>query len=501
MTTALVAVAIGQYTHSRFLSLAPFTSLGPINVDRRYCQGSFTDEACRKFKLQGRVIWIDGTANLTALSSTEKVKRIVHKIATLGFNSLVLDVKPIVGRTLYPSQLTDQMTAWKGQSIPAGFDPVKAVSEAARAEGLSFMVSLNAFSEGHSYAKRDESKPDSQFGDAGWGYRHPELQSVLYTLNADGTPAFKPSSEGQTQIPLMMSPHHPEIQARVLSFVTEVASRYHPDVLLFDDRFRFHSLNADFSELARARFESKVGRELDWPGAVFTLTRTPEGQTGIRPGPYFDDWLAWRAEELASFVGRVRATLSKASPTTKFGIYAGSWYGDYAKYGSNYASNALTAGFPFLTRLYQQTGFASKLDLLITGCYYKTASMFEAMEQAKPIGQTVEAAGDVTNRVARDQCWTYAGIQLADFQGDNKKLARALQAAAATTQGVMVFDLSHNIDAYAQTLQSAFRTKRDPPHMAMSQLDWARRKRELTDKAGLKERPFPILEGAPGSGF
>ncbi len=571
----------------RFQPAAPFPRLPWIRIDQRFAGGSFADDVCRLNDLQGRVLWIDGTANLDKINSNAKIESLLAKIADVGFNTVVLDVKPIVGRTLYPSRYTDPMNSWKGQSMPKGFDPVREFRKVTKNLGLSFFVSLNAFSEGHSYAKRDAMKPDSLFGEPGWGYAHPEHQSVVYKpvpsfriglstrlwslcprLNPDRwsedgalfdkpplreggeatfveldkrlsvvrvgsrppeglspgerilvltnraatvvpgnrvsletTPRYALTSEDQDQIPLMMNPLDPAVQERVVRFVKEVCDTYRPDGLLFDDRFRFHGLDADFSELSRGLFEKHVHTKLRWPDDVYRYTLKPDLTSGIDPGPYFDSWLAWRAGVLARFAAKVRQTVMASSPGAEFGIYAGSWYGDYAKYGSNYASAALSAGFPFLTPLYQRTGFAADLDVLITGCYYSLPTMEAAMKNNAPIGRTVEAAGDISDRVARDQCWVYAGIQLADFQGDTGAAARAIQAAAATTQGVMVFDLSHDIDKYWPLFRDAFAHKARAPHAVRGLLDEVRKRRHDWDLKGLKEKPFPILEGAPGSGF
>lgn len=589
MILALGLAVAAQVAPGRFQPVAPFPRLPWITIDQRWAGGSFADEVCRKQGLQGRVLWIDGTANLDTINSEEKIVGLVSKIKNVGFNTIVLDVKPIVGRTLYPSKFTEQMTSWKGLSMPKGFDPVSVFRAQTKAKGLSFLVSLNAFSEGHSYAKRDEAKADTQFGAAGWGYEHPELQSVLYkpqpvlvvrsaagpkqfelhpAINpaewttgaalfdklpvpkvenatyvtvdkrlivtaasklppsqlataeqvivvgsqlAEATPGdkvefdsaghFRPSSVNQDQIPLMMNPNLPENQRRVLDFVREVVAKYRPDGVLFDDRYRFHGLDADFSEFSRAAFEKRVGSKLKWPDDVYKVTMNGLKPAGIRPGPFFDAWLSWRAETMAVFAQRVKAEIKRANAQTLFGIYAGSWYGDYAKYGTNYASDGLQAGFPFLTRTYKEAGFSKNLDLLVTGCYYKTGTMFEAMGAGKPIGQTVEAAGDVSNRVAKDGCWVYAGIQLADFFDEPKRLEAALQAAAASTQGVMVFDLSHKIETYWPVFERAFSRQTKPPHMNPGLLDKVRKSRAQWEAKGHRERPFPILEGAPGAGF
>ena len=612
-----VGLGIGialQTAPSRFASVAPFPQLPWIKVDLRWCGGSFADEACRQNNLQGRVLWIDGTANLDRINSEKKIVDLVGKIVEVGFNTVVLDVKPIVGRTLYPSRYTPQMTSWKGQSMPAGFDPVAVFRRETKRDGISMLVSMNAFSEGHSYAKRDAGKPDSLFGAPGWGYEHREHQSVLYraqpivkrripyaavfplcpqanparwsedgalftqlpipsltgskyltidtknvvrsvakipprsiaqgdavvvlgstdglqpgqlsgvafdastiqdpvflgqqpnlkvgeVLEFGSQPTYEYADTHQDQIPLMMNPQDPQVQQRVLGFVREVMSKYKPDGILFDDRFRFHGLDADFGVSTREAFEKRVGRKVIWPNDVYEVTMNRLTPVGIKPGRYFDDWLAWRADSLAQFADKVRSVVKEADPNALFGIYAGSWYGDYAKYGSNYASDALQAGFPFLTRSYRNAGFSKNLDLLITGCYYQTGTMFEAMGNGKAIGQTVEAAGDVSNRVARDGCWVYAGVQLIDFANDPSRAEPVLQAAAASTQGVMVFDLSHNIDKFWPIFERAFGKKMSPPHSQKGLLGKIRSKRAAYDKKGFPQRPFPILEGAPGAGF
>ena len=124
-----------------------FTQAGAfpwITIDQRWSGGSFADEASRKQGLQGRVLWVDGTANLDSINTKEKIVALIAKIKDVGFNTVVLDVKPIVGRTLYPSKFTEQMTSWKGQSLSKGFDPVYVFRAQTKAKGLSFLVSLNA---------------------------------------------------------------------------------------------------------------------------------------------------------------------------------------------------------------------------------------------------------------------------------------------------------------------------------------------------------------------
>ncbi len=590
MVTAAVLACLVQtrpVEGTRFEHAAPFPALAWVRVDGNVKPRGFAQHEARRLGLQGRVLWIDATANLTAVSTPERIEALIVKVADVGFNTVVYDVKPIVGRPVYPTDLATQMTRWRGQTLPAGYDPVVIVAREARRRGLSFLLAMNAFSEGHSFAKRDEGKADSEFGDPGWGYGRPDLQTVravprptitgpggrvrlsprvnapvpgapatLYdrvpaaarepgmvyaAVGADGRVAdsgptpfvgeatllvlappehaaalsglvgrrfqigaeheFLPAAVEQDQIPLMMNPHDEQVQQRALAFAREAVSRYRPDGFLYDDRLRFGGLDTDFSEPTRAQFESRVGKPLRWPDDVFAFTFTDRLVRGVRPGPYYDAWLAFRAETMATWVARARREVQAAAPGTLFGVYAGSWFGDYPKFGVNYGSDALDAGFPFLTRAYRAAGFASSLDLLVTGCYYRSATIVDAMERGAPPGQTVEAGAVVSTRVARDQTWVYAGIQLADYWGRPQDLERALQAAAAGSQGVMVFDLSHRIDEVWPIFARAFKSPVRPPHAEPGLLERVRTLRRDWDARGGRDRPFPILEGLPGAGF
>ncbi|MDI9635584.1 family 10 glycosylhydrolase [Kamptonema cortianum] len=583
MLVACLSVAISQADlRSRFELTAPLT-LPPVFVHESMAKHGIAQATARRTGTQARILWIDATANMGRTNSEEKIVALMKKVADVGFNTVVFDIKPISGYTLYPSQHSEQLTEWRDAKYEPGFDPVRIMLREAKSNGLSFLVALNAFSEGHSYSKRDFGKPDNQFFKPGWGYDQPELQSIRYVsdptfkglpvfpelnppqwttpialftrvpsatdigayagldstgkvlwvaeskdatteaphvicgrgegvarvlslpiggrVHLEGTTRYLPSAQEQNQIPLMMNPHLEAVQSRALLFVEEVIRNYDVDGFLYDDRLRFGGIDTDFSESTRRDFERHVGRQISWPEDIFTFTHSITLQRGIKPGTYYDAWMSWRAEVMNKWVQRVRAKINSIRPRTMFGIYAGSWYGDYQKYGNNYASNELEAGFPFLTRAYQKTGFARELDMLITGCYYDHGTVHHAVQANAPAGRTVEAAGIMSNRVARDQTWTYAGIQLANFWNDPSRVEPALQAACATTQGIMVFDLSHRIDEFWPIFEQAFKKRTLAPHQVPNLLESVRAQRADFDRRGFKDPPFPMFEGAPGTGF
>lgn len=571
---------------SRFELMGPLPSVPSVMIDTLTSNWGLAQQAARARKLQGRMLWVDCTANIERYNTPEKVKDVVQSAANAGFNTLVFDIKPISGQVAYPTPLAPKLTEWINRKLPLEFDPLAVFVKESKAAGLSLLVSLNALSEGHRNFK------------VGPGYDRVDLQTVLYeaepylktargtfdlsadpnSLPDDGakigvyTDAAKipPSAEGlfavtldkfgkvvdgfeqagigpgvptiprggsallgrgagaeflrtnavpgatvsfdtralfvpisarpEQQIPLMMNPHHPEVVSRAIDIAKEVVAKYAVDGFLYDDRMRFGAINADFSPEGRAGFEKWLGRRLKWPDDVYKVTYTSTLTKGTRPGPYYDAWLSWRSLTLRNFIARVRQEIKSVRPSVLFGVYAGSWYGEYSAFGSNYASSETEAGFWYLTPNYQKTGYAGHLDLFVSGCYYPTSTIFEALENGVPIGTTVEAAGAVSNRLIRDRAWTYAGIALSQFRDNPVGLKNALQAAIASTQGVMVFDLSHNIEPMWDTFKQAFAIRARPPHLFPDVLTDVRKKRVASEMRGDKERPFPMLIGAAGAG-
>jgi len=559
-------------------------------------------QTARANKLQGRVLWIDATANLDRVNTAEKIAVLVAQIKTAGFNTIVFEVKPIVGLTVYPSKFAPKLTEWRKpgfpvRTLPADFDPLAAFVQETRKQGVGLVANLNVFSEGHR---------DFQIGP---GYQNPAWQTTLYepailvrgpvagsanfpVANAANRPArngselavytdlnkLKPdpaalvavlgadekvaalidgasfvslapnlppggsalvgtgqaaqflrqsipvgqglvvqtapvyvsiSERPEQQVPLMTNPHNPDVRQRVLDMVREVVTNYQVDGVIFDDRLRYANVAADFSEATRREFEQWLAtgatppaKPLTWPDDVFrwevafpALTRT------VVAGPYFDDWLLFRTLTIRNFVASAVGVVKSVRPTATLSVYAGSWYGEYPTYGANWAADDFEAGFRFLTPSYQKTGFAGLLDWLTTGCYYSTATVAEAGRTSRAPGATVEAAGQLSNRAANDQTWVYAGISLADFANKPDQLKQVLQAAAASTQGIMVFDLSHNIEPFWPVFADVFREPAVAPHARPDLLSQVRTGHAAKKAAGEKQPPVVIYAGAAGAGF
>ncbi len=574
----------------------PLPGLPPVALDEANNNVGIAQQTARARHLQARILWIDGTANMNAVNTPEKIAALALQIKTAGFNTVVLDVKPIVGYTMYPSKFAPKLTTWKDRSIPLDYDPLPDMVARCHENGLSLVVNMNAFSEGH---RGDNNTVKKQ----GPGYEHPEWQTVLYTaetrvrngggaafvvsqrvnapaqsenelivvtdvknlpaksngfavaldesgkviaqvegnalsllgsapwrgaylvgegvgaawlrqnapvaaiLTLDSTPAYVPMAQAQEQVPLMVNPHRADVQTRMRAMLAEVCTNYAIDGVIFDDRFRYAGINADFSDDTRRQFEAYLapvlnGKTLRWPDDVFrydfafpTLTRR------VTPGPYYDAWLAFRALTLRNWLATASATVKAIRPNATVSTYTGSWYGDYAALGANWAANDFQAGFRFLTPTYMQTGYAGLCDWITTGCYYPTATMSDALASGKSVGATIEAAGQLSNRAVGDQAWVYAGINVADYLKQPETLKPALQAALATTQGVMIFDLSYFNDALWGVIGQSFHEAATAPHAVPGLLAQVRQQRLARKASGAIDPPVIIHNGTPGTGL
>ncbi len=573
---------------TRFTLQNPLPSISGVMMDWVGNSYGLAQTTARSQNLQARILWIDGTANIDRVNTPERVATLVKTIRLAGFNTVVFDIKPISGQTLYPSKIAPRLAEWKGKVMPADFDPLAAMVAECKNAGLFLSVSMNAFSEGHrdfkvgpGYGKPewqttlyeplisaysiyndnfpvytvfnkmaangdaiscfndrnalpDQGTPDmfavalDRFGVVLATYqagnvpaaRVPISGSVLLGKGAaanflknqapinskirfDSIPKFVPISERpEQQVPLMVNPNNPEVQNYEESLVKEVLTNYDVDGVIYDDRMRYAGINADFSPITEQQFEKYLGRRITWPDDVFKFTVSPALNRGVVPGPYYEAWMTFRAQTLRNYMLRIRQAVKATRPRTQFGLYAGSWYGEYPRLGSNWGAPELEAGFWFLTPEYCQTGIAPLCDFFIAGCYYPTSTIYDAMSQGVPIGNSVEGAAQLANRIVRDQTWMYAGIALDQFKGNPDGLRAALQAACGASQGVMVFDLSHDIEPMWQVFAQAFANdRRAAPHSNPTLIGEIRKRRALVDKAGRKDPPVNINAGSSGTGM
>jgi len=535
---------------------------------------------------QGRVIWIDGTANIASINSADKIKSLVDQIKQAGFNIIVFDVKPIVGYTLYPSRFAQKLTEWRGASLPLDFDPLDVMIQDAHADGLQLVANISTFGEGHKYFN------------LGLGYTNPSWQTVMYTatrtmkgpadagtgitiaatpnamskdstqvslytemsglrnplvggfvdvVNFDGrviaqvdgaalstiqvnspdlgavlagtgtaadylrqkthvgdilTYSSLPNYVPITQVPeqkitVFVNPNDPTVQQHELDIVREIVTNYPVDGMIFDDRMRYAALNADFSDLTKSQFEAYIGHKITWPNDVFQINPYPNQD--IIKGPDYDAWLVFRTLTIRNWLAQAKAIIKTIRPQATVSVYVGSWYGEYAGNGSNWAADDFSGPFPFLTTAFQKTGFAGLLDWMTTGCYYTQATMAEGGDSP---GATVEGAGVLSNRAVNDSTWVYAGLYADMFPNDPDTFKKCIQAAVASTQGVMVFDLSQ-VNQYNlwPVFQAAFSAPAQAPSAIPGLIDTVRQEHAAQKLSGNLPPPLGQYIGTAGTGL
>jgi uncharacterized lipoprotein YddW (UPF0748 family) len=124
----------------------------------------------RQGVLEGRVMWLDGTANLDRLNSREGVARVLDKCVKANINTIVVDVKPLSGHVLYDSKIAPRLKEWKGVKFPDGYDLLKVALEEGRKRKLKIHANINVFSNGHKLVQ------------TGPIYDNPAQQSVIYDV-------------------------------------------------------------------------------------------------------------------------------------------------------------------------------------------------------------------------------------------------------------------------------------------------------------------------------
>ena len=231
----------------RFQLASPLPTLAGVMLDVLGNAVGVAQQTARANGLQGRMLWVDGTANISRTNTREKVAALVTKAKAVGFNTLVYDVKPIVGHTMYPTPLAPKLKAWKGVDMPVEFDPLQAMVEETRAQGLELLISLNAFSEGHRDFKM------------GLGYEHPEWQTVLY----EPKPFVRASFNTRPTFRVLSAANEAPTDGSALSVLTDAVR-----------------IPTKVDPTARAVVVSATGRVLAQGGANDLLTLSPNTPVG-----------------------------------------------------------------------------------------------------------------------------------------------------------------------------------------------------------------------------
>ena len=392
-----------------------------------------------------RYMWVDCEANFERMSSPDSIRYYTQRLHDIGFTDLVIDVKSIMGETLYDSKIAPYMAEFEGTVRDRSYDMMRLFIDAGHELGMRVHGSLNIFSGGHLTFRRGIIYNE-----------HPEWQSMVYRPTGEIIPIM----EMPTGYNGMLNPSNPEVRAYEKSILVEFAERY-PDVdgIIFD-RLRYDGITSDFSDLSRQQFE-------EWSG--LKLERFPEDIISWRgetwhPEKYFKEWVEWRASVIKSCVEEFHAAIREVNPTVLLGDYTGAWYPTYYELGVNWASEKYDPSerYDWASKTYYKTGYADLLDIYMTGLYYTLVTKDEVDHARGVVGQRTEAGMD-----PNDLTYIYSvegGAEFAkaltcgvvpvcgslyvdQFTGNAEQFAKAVRQAVKDNEGgIMIFDLVHIVN-------------------------------------------------------
>jgi uncharacterized lipoprotein YddW (UPF0748 family) len=236
---------------------------------------------------------------------------------------------------------------------------------------------------------------------------------------------------------VFVNPAHPEVQLYELAVVHEIVSRYDIDGVVLD-RTRYADLDADFSDLSRARFEAFVGRAVvQWPDDV---VRLDDG--GLRPGPFFRDWIAWRATVIRSYVRAAGRLVRQVRPGTPVAMYVGAWYPQAYEVGQNWARPDAPRVFAAWSPAWTEASLLPDLDYLMVGLYYRTVTRWDAARRGQSLLSSVIGSAMLSRSLTLGTT-LLGGIWLELYDANRPAGEGAIRAAFGVTDGLMVFDLSN----------------------------------------------------------
>lgn len=428
-------------------------------------------------QFEARAVWVDATANLAWTIDPVKVAEFVGNAKRVGFNEIIVDVKPINGKVLFEGSPAERFTTFRDVRLPVGYDTLEVFSRECRRQGIRICAALNVFSEGHSY-----------FPGVGLAFDRPDWHTKVavarYYLRLDDgtevpllTDPRAPARQGWAQladegtpipgtelkvkgigdrailswrwstqivpqleaypemVAVFVDPLAPGVRSRMLDYVRRVA-KYDIDGIVFD-RLRYSALDSGMGPEMRAAFERKYGGVAAWPESVFYASPTIGP---LRRGPRFAQWMQFRAEVIQEFLAEALQVAKTENPDLTLGSYVGAGWETYFDVGVNYATDEPRAHYSWAAEEYGLAGYAGFLDYLMTGCFYRIAAEIDPGVSPGRERFTVEGGAKLTATLAERSTYVLPSLYGLDWEGNEQGLRNAIAACRKYGSGLMFFD-------------------------------------------------------------
>ena len=221
-----------------------------------------------------RGVWVATAYNLdfakqtTAAEFQASFRALVAKIAALGFNTIMFQVRPNCD-AFYKSAINPWsrwLTGEEGKALDGGFDPLTFMIAESHRRGLKFYAWLNPYRVGQTASAGVSTASYLKTLSAGnFARRNPELVARWNDKNGNKTVFF-------------LDPGRSEVVKHIADSVRELLQNYRPDGIVFDDYF--YPIGCDTAcDAATYRKYAKKGQSLeDWRRAnTELLVRTVSG--------------------------------------------------------------------------------------------------------------------------------------------------------------------------------------------------------------------------------
>lgn len=393
-------------------------------------------------------MWFDCEANYERLSYRDSITYYLKKVKDIGITDVVVDVKAIMGETLYDSDIAPFMGEWEGVERSRDYDMLGIFIEEGKKLDLGVHASMNVFSGGHNYYDRGIIFEE-----------HADWQSINYWCDS-----IVPITEMKWHYNGMMNPALPEVQEYQLSIINEMVKKYPRLDGLVLDRARYDGISSDFSLFSQKTFEEYAGVKVEnFPDDILYWVKDEKGDCEWKRGKYFKKWIEWRASVIYHFFEDARAVTKQANPNIQFGTYTGAWYPVYYEVGVNWASQKYdpSADYDWATKNYKNYGYAELLDLYMTGLYFYEVTMEEveklnevamekrgeaAMGEGKDYWYSVEGSALLANKVVKGVVPVTGSLYVEQYEENVDQFKDAVKMAYNTTDGLMIFDIVHIIN-------------------------------------------------------
>lgn len=372
------------------------------------------------------VLWIDAEANFSRFRAKPDIKHYLDIAQDAGFNTIVVDVKPVQGDVLYESSfLPECRKLGYGTIENRGYDYLQFFIDEARRREMKIIVSTTIMTMGMPSAS----------GGTGPGYTDPYWDGKFcQEYLPSGIRDIRETDDYGTTF-AFLNPVLPEVHEYIMKMVGEIVTKYDVDGYALD-YCRYMNSNSDFSQASKDAFEKYAGVTVEnFPEDIFTFASADKND--IKPGKYYNQWMEWRASVIQGIVHDIRTKIKSIKPSVDIHYWAASWW-PLPHTGQNWANkdiDSTTGNYWWATPSYYKTGFANDLDVFQLGSYLN-----QVYGAGNP--ESVEYAISRCKRIIGDACHIYGTISCADKDFDLKE---GVRLCYRETEGVMVFELSHII--------------------------------------------------------